>query len=666
MKRAARPQTYGPDPDWEAFAAREPYFAVLSAPRFRRDRLTPEHQREFSASGERLVEWMFGVIDGVFPLFAPASTLEYGCGPGRLALPLARRPGSVTAVDRSPTMLALAREHAERHGLGHIDFQTPDTFFAGTRTFDLVVCYHVLQRMEPAAAAALVARLIDRIGPGGIGVFQWPLRARRTSPAVRLSRWAREHVPGANRLANRLLKKPAGEPYMPTRAWDLAEILPHFDLARFRTAHVVLERHERLDYAIVVAQRLDATGSRTLAVAPAARAPASSPDAPDAEIARFNEAAEEYYASIPGWDHLLAKPFGNPEETPTLLASAAVVLHALDLTPGLRVMEFGCGPGWFSQWLSEMGCEAVLLDVSPTALKIAEERYRREPARGAQPAPVFLLFDGRRIDLPDASVDRVVCFDAFHHAPNPDRVIHEFGRILKPGGIAAFAEPGPRHAEAPRSRFEAGTYGVVERDVDVHAVWRTARAAGFADLKMCVFHGPAHHVSLEAYEDLLAGGGEGDRWAQATRKFLRYVRNFYLVKAGGVASDSRSSHGLACEIRTASSRLDAAAGSPMAIETTVTNAGTADWLPSGSGPGAVSLGTHLYDEAGRLLIFDHVCQPLTDPPRPIPPGETVRCVLVIPPLGPGQYRLELDCVAADVTWFAQAGSRPATVTIVVT
>jgi 2-polyprenyl-3-methyl-5-hydroxy-6-metoxy-1,4-benzoquinol methylase len=503
-------ETAGPDPEWEAFAAREPYFAVLSAPRFRRDQLTPEHEREFFASGERLVEGLFGVIDGVFPQFAPASTLEYGCGPGRLALPLARRPGSITAVDWSPAMLVHARGNAERHGLGHIDFQTPADLFAGTRTFDLVVCYHVLQRMPPAAAAALVERLIDRIGPGGIGVFQWALRSGHALPAVRLSRWARARVPGANALANRLLGKPAGEPFVPTRTNDLAEIVPRFDLARFRTAHVVLERHDRLDYAIVVAQKLDAGGSREVPRAPAPRAPASSsPDASDEEIARFNQAAEEYYASLTGWDHLLAKPFGNTEETPTLLASAAVVLQALELTPGMRVVEFGCGPGWLAHWLSQMGCAVVLLDVSSTALAIAGERYRRQPLTGALPAPTFLPFDGRRIDLPDASVDRVICFDAFHHAPNPDHIIREFGRILTPGGIAAFAEPGPRHAEAPRSRFEADTYGVVEKDVDVHAVWRTARAAGFADLRMCVFHGPAHHVSLQAYEDLLAGGGEG-------------------------------------------------------------------------------------------------------------------------------------------------------------
>src|SRR4029079_4970795 len=133
---------------FDAFAAREPYFAVDTDPRFLRANLTPEHEREFFASGEALVAWMLGVIDaGLAPQFAPMSVLEYGCGIGRLALPLARRPGSVTAADRSPAMLDLARKEAERRALEHIVFQTPHEVFASGRTFDLVVCYHVLQRM---------------------------------------------------------------------------------------------------------------------------------------------------------------------------------------------------------------------------------------------------------------------------------------------------------------------------------------------------------------------------------------------------------------------------------------------------------------------------------------------------------------------------------------
>ena len=63
--------------------------------------------------------------------------------------------------------------------------------------------------------------------------------------------------------------------------------------------------------------------------------------------------------------------------------------------------------------------------------------------------------------------------------------------------LAGFVEPGPRHAEAPRSRFEAGTYGVVEKDVDVHDIRRAAQARGFRDLRMCVFHGRPYHASLD-------------------------------------------------------------------------------------------------------------------------------------------------------------------------
>jgi SAM-dependent methyltransferase len=654
-----------PDPNWESFAAREPYFAVLTAPRFLRANLTPDHEREFFASGEHLVQWMLNVIDaGLSPHFAPASMLEYGCGLGRLALPLAERPGAVTAVDRSPVMLELARGHAERRNLGHISFQTPPEFFSKPRKFDLVVCYQVLQRLRPGDAMALLDQLIERISPNGVGVFQWPLPTRE-SGLVSSSRWIRENVPGANTVANKLRGKDTDDPFIPTHAYALDEILPVFQRSGFRSTHVVLEPHENVDYAIVLAQRAErATKTFGHALKPARQAASLKPQAvSDAELDDFNKAAEVYFASLSGWDHHLAKPFSNPDETPTILGSLATLLQALHLTPGMRVLEFGAGSGWLSHFLTEMGCSVVLLDVAPTALEIARELYRRQPAIGDRPAPEFLLFNGRTIDLPDASVDRVICFDAFHHAPNPDDVIREFGRVLVPGGVAGFAEPGPRHAEAPKSQFESHTYGVVELDVDVHALWRTAQASGFSDLRMCVFHGTPYQVSLEEYEDLLAGGEAQEAWSASTRKFLRYVRNFTLIKAGADRADSRTAAGLACTIRANLVTPEPTAGRPILVDTTVTNTGVATWLPSGSGRGGVALGTHLHDAGGALLNFDFHTEPLTDPPRPIPTGETVRCRVTLPALTAGTYRLELDCVAANVTWFAQTGSHPSTLTI---
>lgn len=661
---------YPSNPQFEAFAAREPYFFVLTDPRFLRATLTAEDEREFFASGEHLVSWMFDVIHaGLSPQFAPVSTLEYGCGLGRLALPLARRPGSVTAVDQSAVMLDLARHEAGRRDLGHIVFMTPSELFSTPRKFDLVVCYHVLQRLAPTEGLALLRRLIGLISPDGIGVFQWPFSSRASGMVVG-SRWVRERVPGANALANALRGRPAGDPFVPTHSYNLNRMLRPLDSAGFRSTHVVFEHAQDPAYAIVLAQKADrpagAASKRQATRTPgvdAGHVGGSVGGVSDAEIDAFNRAAEMYFSSLTDWEHHLAKPFSHADEAPALLANAATVLQALRLTSGMRVLDFGAGTGWLSRVFTQMGCRAVLLDVSPTALEIARELYRRQPTAGTQPAPEFLQYDGRRIALPDASLDRIVCFDAFHHAPDPDAVIREFGRVLKPGGRAVFAEPGPRHSHSPRSQFEARTYGVVENDIDVHAIWRVARSSGFADLKMCVFHEPPYFVSLEEYEDLIVGGPEQERWLASTRLFLRNVRNFFLMKAGGERLDSRAAGGLMCEIRAALVTTPVVEGRPVAIDASVTNNGRAVWLASDAEYGGVSLGAHIYSADGALLRLDMHREPLSDPAREIAPGEIVKCRVTLPPQPAGRYVVELDCVASGVTWFAQAGSRPARVAI---
>ena len=181
---------------------------------------------------------------------------------------------------------------------------------------------------------------------------------------------------------------------------------------------------------------------------------------------------------------------------------------------------------------------------------------------------------------------------------------------------------------------------------------------------MCVFHGPPYQVSLEDYEELVAGGPAQEAWLASTRKFLRHVRSFCLTKGGAERADSRVPGGLACDIRASLAGASLVAGQPIEVDTIVTNTGVSTWLASDAPRGGVALGSHLYDEAsGALVSFDFHVEPLTDPPREIPPGETVCCRVTLPPIAAGTYRVELDCVASLVTWFAQVGSRPATVIV---
>ena len=639
---------------------------MLTSPKFLRANLSAVSEADFFESGERFVDMVFETIDLRFtPDFTPMSILEFGCGVGRLAIPLARRAEVVTAVDRSPAMLAAARAEAQRHGIESIEFCTPAELLAQRRKFDLVVCNLVLQRIRAHAGLALLRELLGFAGPGGIIVFQFPYRMT-TARAIGPSRWLRERVPVINGFLNLLRRKSFHQPFIATHRYDVEEVLGILDEREFKSSHVVFERQPGFLGAVVFAKA-------PLSLKPAGHVESAGhrADRPidirqavgDTSMDDLNRAAEQYFASLTDWDHHLAKPFSQPEETPRLLIGVGTLLQGLRLVPEMIVLEFGAGTGWLGRSLTQLGCRVILLDVSATALQMAQTLYERQPVIGAQPAPQFLLFNGRRIDLPDDSVDRIVNFHAFHHTPNPHEVLREFARILRPGGIAAFVEPGPRHSRTPQSQFEMATYGVVENDIDVHDIWRTARACGFTDLKLSAYNGSPFQLSLSEYEDLLAGGDTSADWLISTRDFLRSVRTFFLYKQGTERADSRTQDGLACSIRATLATPSPRPGEPFTIEAEVTNSGTATWLPPAAAYGGVVLGAHLNDATGTLLRFDLATTPLTHPPREIAPGETLTCRLKVPPQPAGRYLVIVDCVAARVSWFAQVGSRPATVPV---
>src|SRR4029077_10841159 len=120
----------------------------------------------------------------------------------------------------------------------------------------------------------------------------------------------------------------------------------------------------------------------------------------------------------------------------------------------------------------------------------------------------------------------------------------ELGRVLKEGGIAGFAEPGPKHSLSPQSQYEMRTFGVVENDVEIREIWRQAKGAGFTDIKLVVFNVPPFHLDLDDFEEFLKGGSPSRRYAEATAEYLQNQRSFLLYKGEVALSDSRFRTGL--------------------------------------------------------------------------------------------------------------------------
>jgi ubiquinone/menaquinone biosynthesis C-methylase UbiE len=379
--------------------------------------------------------------------------------------------------------------------------------------------------------------------------------------------------------------------------------------------------------------------------------------AKDLGIERLNHAAEEYYQKISDLEYYLAKPFAIASETPHLLVPFTQILQGLSVVPGLTVLDFGAGSCWASRFLTQLGCEVIALDVSSTALKIGQELYKKQPIIGKRPEPQFIQFDGRKIELPSGSVDRIICLDALHHVPNLKQVLREMARVLKEGGIAAFSEPGPNHSRSPKSQHEMRLYGILENDIDLPEIWDTARKVGFTDLKLSVFNPNLFLLSIEEFKEYLERGQSYERYAEETRRYVEQHSIFFLYKGNPAPPDSRQHRGLLArlEVNLKSTRIER--GQNIMARVKIANIGSAVWLPTSAPKGPVNLGTHLLTSNGKLINLDYSRHSITGGAgRPILPGESILLDIIIPPPNPGEYILEFDLVSEGVCWFGQYGS----------
>ena len=378
------------------------------------------------------------------------------------------------------------------------------------------------------------------------------------------------------------------------------------------------------------------------------------------------ETADQYFRLVSDPTPLMSKPFTFLHETPVALQNLGLLLSGLHLGKTMTVLDFGAGTCWLSRFLTQLNCQTICCDASPTALDIGRRLFEEYPLIGTVVyKPIFLPFDGRRIDLPDESVDRIVCFDAFHHIPNPAEVITQLGRVLKKGGIAGFSEPGQGHSQTPQSQYEMSNYCVLENDINVNEIFHFAQTAGFTELSLKVVSDM--EMSLSQHNLLFGQPGDAESlraelWNQ-THNAMHNRAIFFLHK-GPLARDSRSHIGLAHVIRIDKTDYALEAGQALRLSVTITNTGEASWLNTNSAIfGIVRLATHLYDGDGKLINIDFSRHEL---PVPVSPGETVTMSIEEHLPGSGRYRLAFDLVAEGVTWFENVGSTPIVVAARVT
>ena len=149
----------------------------------------------------------------------------------------------------------------------------------------------------------------------------------------------------------------------------------------------------------------------------------------------------------------------------------------LDLEPGDRVLEVGCGAGHLVKRLAERGIDIVGIDVNPNAAEIAGTDRVIEMAADS-------------LDFPDDEFDAIVSVHAIEHIPELEAAAAEMARVLKPGGSALYiypAEPIMGLYAIPTSIILYGT-PFKAREVHCQKLWPAKLARMMTPLGMSQTH----------------------------------------------------------------------------------------------------------------------------------------------------------------------------------
>lgn len=151
-------------------------------------------------------------------------------------------------------------------------------------------------------------------------------------------------------------------------------------------------------------------------------------------INQWNNAAENYTIS--------------QEQSEYADINKAVVCERFSQLSGEKVLDLGCGYGWYTEYFSSIGGKALGCDGSPKMIDIAKSKY---------PDCDFQIADiESTLPYEDSSFDMVFCNQVLMDVEDYGKAMSEAYRVLKKGGVFFFGIVHPAFYDCEWAENENG------------------------------------------------------------------------------------------------------------------------------------------------------------------------------------------------------------------
>jgi cyclopropane fatty-acyl-phospholipid synthase-like methyltransferase len=131
------------------------------------------------------------------------------------------------------------------------------------------------------------------------------------------------------------------------------------------------------------------------------------------------------------------------------LPQLELLLDTLQLEPGRRALDLGCGSGQITEYLSDRsGAHFTGLDYIPRAIEQAQQRTAAKARRLS-----FTVGDINHLELPDNAFDAILSIDSIYFSEDYSATLQALKTALRPDGQMAFLYSYGREPWVPREQF---------------------------------------------------------------------------------------------------------------------------------------------------------------------------------------------------------------------
>lgn len=213
------------DVAWEKIGANNPYYGVLTFEEYRHSNISEETREIFFQSGLTHIESILQKIrSNIDKEFTINRALDFGCGVGRLVIPLSKIAQEVTGVDVSESMLEEAKKNCEKYSIKNVKFiKSDDDLSRLSGKYNLIHSFIVFQHIPTKRGRILFKNILEHLEEGGVCILHFTYASNLKRK--KLVSLIKKYIPLGNNFINLAKRRNFFEPPMQMNAYDINDLL---------------------------------------------------------------------------------------------------------------------------------------------------------------------------------------------------------------------------------------------------------------------------------------------------------------------------------------------------------------------------------------------------------------------------------------------------------